>query len=101
MCSIAETIAPRASGGRTSAQEPRRGRIPLIITQNDDVRFRLLIEAVSDYAIYMLNRDGVVISWNPGAQRFKGYTESEILGEHFSRFYTEEDKLTGLPARAL
>ena len=49
----------------------------------------------------MLDPTGIVSSWNPGAQRFKGYAESEILGEHFSRFYTEEDRATGLPQRAL
>jgi len=67
----------------------------------DDSRFRLLVDAVTDYAIYMLDRTGTIVSWNPGAQKFKGYTEDEILGEHFSRFYTEEDKATELPRRAL
>ena len=64
-------------------------------------RYRLLVEAVTDYAIYMLDASGVVTSWNPGAQRFKGYTENEIIGQHFSRFYTPEDQETGLPSRAL
>ena len=73
----------------------------LAIDRNDDSRFRLLIDAVTDYAIYMLDSSGRVISWNPGAQKFKGYTEDEILGEHFSRFYTEEDLATDLPTRAL
>ncbi|MCF2521540.1 PAS domain-containing sensor histidine kinase [Bradyrhizobium sp. G127] len=67
----------------------------------EEERYRLLIEAVVDYAIYMLDPDGVVVSWNPGAQRFKGYTASEIIGSHFSRFYIEEDRKSGLPARAL
>jgi PAS domain S-box-containing protein len=62
---------------------------------------RLLIDAVVDYAIYMLDGDGRVVSWNPGAQRFKGYTEREILGQHFSRFYTVEDRAVGLPETAL
>jgi PAS domain S-box-containing protein len=66
-----------------------------------DARYRLLIEAVTDYAIYMLDPTGLVTSWNPGAQRFKGYTASEIIGQHFSRFYTEEDRKAGVPARAL
>jgi len=66
-----------------------------------DARFRLLVESISDYAIYMLNPDGVVTSWNAGAKRFKGYTAEEIIGEHFSQFYTEEDRCSGLPARAL
>ena len=58
----------------------------------DAERFRLLVEAVTDYAIYMLDPEGTVASWNRGAQRFKGYTEEEIIGQHFSRFYTEEDR---------
>ena len=66
-----------------------------------DARFRLLVEAVTDYAIYMLDPAGMVASWNPGAERFKGYRAEEILGQHFSRFYTEEDRRTGLPQRAL
>ena len=64
-------------------------------------RYQLLIEAVTDYAIYMLDPMGIVTSWNPGAQRFKGYAATEIIGQHFSRFYTEEDQKDGLPARAL
>ena len=53
-----------------------------------DGRYRLLVEAITDYAIYMLDPTGIVSSWNPGAQRFKGYTASEIIGQHFSRFYS-------------
>jgi PAS domain S-box-containing protein len=64
-------------------------------------RYRLLIDAITDYAIYMLDPEGRVSSWNPGAQRFKGYSPDEVIGEHFSRFYTEEDRAAGLPARAL
>lgn len=67
----------------------------------EDKRFRLLIDAVIDYAIYMIDPDGIITSWNTGARRFKGYEESEILGEHFSRFYTDEDRRAGLPQRAL
>ncbi|MGE8414425.1 MAG: PAS domain S-box protein [Pseudomonas sp.] len=67
---------------------------------NDD-RFRLLVEAVVDYAIYMLDPEGRVVSWNSGARRFKGYQEAEILGAHFSCFYTPEDRQAGLPGRAL
>jgi PAS domain S-box-containing protein len=66
-----------------------------------DERYRLLIEAVTDYAIYMLDAKGIVASWNPGAARFKGYEAGEIIGQHFSRFYTEEDRNAGLPVRAL
>ena len=64
-------------------------------------RYRRLVEGITDYAIYMLDPAGIVTSWNPGAERFKGYSEAEILGEHFSRFYTDEDKAVELPATAL
>lgn len=46
------------------------------------------MEAITDYAIYMLDPTGIVTSWNPGAERFKGYTAQEIIGQHFSRFYS-------------
>jgi PAS domain S-box-containing protein len=68
---------------------------------NAQRRAQLLIERVADYAIYMLNPDGTVASWNAGARRFKGYEEQEILGQHFSRFYTEADRAAGVPERAL
>jgi PAS domain S-box-containing protein len=64
-------------------------------------RFRHLVQSVVDYAIFQLDKDGTVATWNPGAERIKGYTADEIIGQHFSRFYTEEDLATGLPARAL
>jgi PAS domain S-box-containing protein len=66
-----------------------------------DGRHRLLIEAVTDYAIYMLDPTGIVTSWNPGAQRLKGYAPGDIIGQHFSRFYSEEDRRKGVPKRAL
>jgi PAS domain S-box-containing protein len=64
-------------------------------------RFRLLVESVTDYAIYMLDPNGHVINWNPGAERFKGYSRQEILGQHFSIFYTPEEQKEGVPAKAL
>ncbi|MDN4055471.1 PAS domain S-box protein [Massilia sp. YIM B02763] len=64
-------------------------------------RYQYLISGISDYAIYMLDPDGLVCSWNAGAQRFKGYLAPEILGQHFSRFYTPEDRAVDLPAKAL
>jgi PAS domain S-box-containing protein len=64
-------------------------------------RFQYLISGISDYAIYMIDPSGFITSWNAGAQRFKGYDEHEIIGQHFSRFYTPEDQAGGLPARAL
>jgi len=67
----------------------------------EDARYRLLVEAVTDYAIYMLDPDGRVSSWSSGAQRLKGYAADEILGQHFSRFYTPADRDAGLPELAL
>jgi PAS domain S-box-containing protein len=64
-------------------------------------RFELLVGAVVDYAIYLLDAEGHVASWNAGAERFKGYSADEIIGRHFSVFYTEEDRAVDLPARAL
>ena len=59
-------------------------------------RYRILVEGITDYAIYMLDSAGLVTSWNRGAERSKGYNEGEIIGEYFSRFYTEEDPQTAL-----
>jgi PAS domain S-box-containing protein len=64
-------------------------------------RFRLLVQGVIDYAIFMLDLGGRVVNWNAGARRIKGYEAQEIIGQHFSRFYTEEDRATGVPQRAL
>ena len=64
-------------------------------------RFRLLVESVTDYAIYMLSPEGQVTNWNAGAERIKGYAASEIVGQHFSRFYTAEDIAAGMPEMAL
>jgi PAS domain S-box-containing protein len=63
--------------------------------------FRLLVEGVTDYALYMLDPTGIVTSWNIGGQRIKGYAPEEIVGRHFSSFYTETDRANGKPARAL
>ncbi|WP_426387883.1 PAS domain S-box protein [Sphingobium sp. R-21] len=69
--------------------------------RRSEERFRLLVQSVTDYAIYMLDPEGHVSSWNPGAERFKGYAAEEIMGEHFSRFYTEEDRKAGISRTAL
>ncbi|MGE5158610.1 MAG: PAS domain S-box protein [Gemmatimonas sp.] len=63
--------------------------------------FRLLVEGVADYALYMLDPSGIITSWNIGGQRIKGYSPEEIVGQHFSRFYPEADRANGKPARAL
>lgn len=78
-----------------------RPKLSAPATFQDEDRYRRLIDAITDYAIFMLDADGCVSSWNPGAQRFKGYAASEILGQHFSQFYTPEDRVAGVPARAL
>jgi len=64
-------------------------------------RFRLLVEGVEDYAIYSMDPQGVITSWNAGAHRIKGYTAQEIIGQNFSRFYTPEDVKQNLPAKVL
>ena len=64
-------------------------------------RFRILVQGVTDYAIYMLDPDGRVTNWNSGAERIKGYSPTEIIGQHFSRFYTPEDLDAAVPKRAL
>ena len=64
-------------------------------------RFRLLVDGVIDYAIYMLDVNGTVTNWNRGAERIKGYRDFEVIGRHFSLFYTPEDRAAGLPVKAL
>ncbi|AMK30557.1 putative bifunctional diguanylate cyclase/phosphodiesterase [Pseudomonas mosselii] len=71
------------------------------LAANPDMMYRLLIQSVADYAIYQLTPEGIVANWNPGAQRAKGYRAEEIIGQHFSVFYTDEDRHAGLPARSL
>ncbi|MEM5343520.1 hybrid sensor histidine kinase/response regulator [Paraburkholderia azotifigens] len=66
-----------------------------------DRRFRLLVQGVNDYAIFMLSPEGCVTNWNPGARRIKGYTDEQIIGSHFSCFYTPEDAASGVPQRGL
>jgi PAS domain S-box-containing protein len=66
-----------------------------------DEQFRMLVQGVTDYAIFMLDPNGFVTNWNPGAARIKGYTAGEIIGKHFSNFYTAEDRQNGLPTKVL
>jgi PAS domain S-box-containing protein len=67
----------------------------------DDRQYRLLVDAVTDYAIYMLDPNGMIVSWNAGAERFKGYTSAEVIGRNFAIFYAMEDQASGQPKRAL
>lgn len=69
--------------------------------EESEQRFRLLVEGVTDYALYMLGREGRVTDWNLGAQRIKGYAADDVVGSHFSKFYTAEDRAAGIPQRAL
>ena len=69
--------------------------------RTSETQFRILVQGVGDYAIYMLDPTGHVSSWNPGAERIKGYQLEEIIGTHFSQFYTEEDRAAGVPERNL
>jgi PAS domain S-box-containing protein len=64
-------------------------------------RYRRLVEAVVDYAIFQLDIDGRIATWNVGAERIKGYTANEAIGQHFSTFYSEEDRASGIPSLAL
>ena len=72
--------------------------VPLL---RGEVAFRLLVESVMDYAIFLIGPDGRVLTWNLGAQRIKGYTADEIVGQHFSVFYTEEDREAARPMMVL
>ncbi len=69
--------------------------------RRSELQFKELVSGVVDYAIYMLDTEGYIVSWNPGAERIKGYSRSEAIGQHFSMFYTPEDREKGMPQRAL
>ena len=73
----------------------------ILESTSEQQRFQLLINSITDYAIYMLDPEGRVATWNPGAERFKGYSADQIIGENFSIFFTPEDREAGLPQRAL
>ena len=104
---IADSGAPILSGdGRPAGAvlvfrditEDRRAEEAL---RHSEEKLRLMIASVRDYALYMLDPTGHVVSWNPGAEQIKGYRAEEILGEHFSRFFTADDVQQGKPAREL
>jgi PAS domain S-box-containing protein len=78
--------------------ERRRGEEAL---RESEERFRLLVQSAKDYAIFMLDPEGNIATWNEGAQRIKGYTAQDIIGRHFSTFYPPEDVIAGKPAREL
>ncbi len=85
-----------------SVRETHAWGIPLeIALRESEDRFRLLVEGLKDYAIFMLNPDGRVMTWNAGAERLKGFAAQEIIGQHVSRFYPPEDVAAGKPQREL
>ncbi|MGD9879210.1 MAG: ATP-binding protein [Reyranella sp.] len=90
-----------SSGRPPQASNDTGSETQLADTLTDERRFRMLVDAVIDYAIYMLDPEGRVSNWNAGAQRIKGYRPEEIIGHHFSRFYTDEDRANDEPRRAL
>src|SRR5438477_576366 len=79
---------------------PSAGRSAGVLAENEE-RFRLLVEGVRDYAIFMLDPDGHVVSWNAGAERIKGYRAQEIVGQHVSRFYPQDAVDRGWPEHEL
>ena len=84
-----------------NAVELARAEAVAVELRSSEERFRLLVDGVKDYAIFMLDPDGQVTSWNQGAERIKGYRAREIIGRHFSAFYLPKDVATGKPSRAL
>src|SRR5207248_6449211 len=79
----------------------KRGRTMSSTPQMDYDAYRLLVQEVKDYAIFMLDPKGKILSWNAGAQRLKGWAPEEIIGKHFSIFYSKEDIANGKPRREL
>jgi len=89
------------SARRLNAELEQRVQARTAELKQSETRFQLLVNSVQDYAIFMLDPQGYVASWNIGAQRLKGYAPDEIIGQHFSRFYTPEDVARGWPAHSL
>jgi PAS domain S-box-containing protein len=89
-----------ASVGNQLGEYIVRNRSELLLRQSEE-RFRLLVQGVKEYAIFMLDPDGCVSTWNTGAERIKGYRAGEIIGVHYSRFFPPEDLADGKPAREL
>src|SRR5580704_6839779 len=112
ICAEHSSVLPAESYMSVIEEEERRRAVAhlqqkaeAVETENalrlSEERFRLLVEGVQDYAIYSMDPQGVVASWNAGARRIKGYVAKEIIGQNFSRFYTPEDLKRGLPAKVL
>ncbi len=95
LLALTETLESRV------AERTRQLEASATKLEETERRFRLLVEGVTDYAIFMLDGSGNVINWNKGAQRIKGYNAEEIIGRHFSLFYTEQDRRIGRPQQVL
>lgn len=100
---MAKRARPSASPRRPPAsasprRQPKRTKPMSRVQQRD---FRFFINAVSDYAIFMLDTTGRITTWNAGAEKIKGYKQHEIIGQHLSKFYPSEDRAAGKPKRAL
>jgi PAS domain S-box-containing protein len=105
-----KTVAPKRRNFSTSRQENMIARLTRELAEarkneqqllNSSAQFAILVQSTKDHAIYMLDKAGRIISWNKGAERIKGYPRDEIIGQHFSRFYTDFDRKSGLPKKAL
>src|SRR5688500_4682324 len=72
-----------------------------LLSLSEEQRLELLVKSVTDYAIYLIDPSGQIVTWNSGAVRFKGYQAEEVVGQSFSKFFTEEDRKLELPQRAL
>ena len=97
---IRQTWLVRAAKERLRESE-RGSRVQAEQYRLSEMRHRMLIDGVLDYAIYWLDREGTIQSWSAGATRLKGYSEAEIVGQSFSIFYTEADRAAGMPRRVL
>ena len=94
------TLELEVSNQTLRAELAEHGRQQEVLRQNEE-RFRLIVDGIKDYAIFMLDRDGRIASWNTGAQAINGYTAAEVSGKHFSIFYTPEDLARGWPEHEL
>jgi PAS domain S-box-containing protein len=111
ICAEHSAVIPDESFSELTSEERRRSivrlqqRMQVLLTEAEshrrDEQFRLFVEAVPDYAIFMLDPEGCVSTWNTGAERIKGYKAAEVVGKHFSSFYPEEDVLSGKPDKLL
>jgi PAS domain S-box-containing protein len=105
--SLPKAVRPRSSSA--SGQENMIARLTREAEAREaeqqlphsSAQFAILVQSIKNHAIYMMDKMGRITSWNSGAERIKGYTRDEIIGQHFSRFFTDFDRKSGLPTKAL